>query len=131
MPANTGKNRRKMPEGRKWVKGQSGNPAGAPKRGESWAEVIKQIGDMTAEEVKNLIASWIPTLNRVPKGVTMKQLVVIRAYVALANEPSASLMNAFMDRAEGKVPDRTQMEGKLTVLGLDEMLERVYGNSGH
>ena len=117
-PANRVKSRKPTVPKSAWPKGVSGNPAGAPKRGESWAEVIKQIGNMQVEEVVQMIANWLPTLKKAPKGITLKQLVVTRAFVGLANEPSASLMNVLMDRAEGKVPQPITGadEGPLEVL---------------
>ena len=34
-----------------WKKGQSGNPAGRPKDGESWAAIIKSVGDMYPADI--------------------------------------------------------------------------------
>ncbi len=83
--------------------GVSGNPAGAPKRGESWAEIIKRIGDMTPEEAANHAESIAKKLKVIGNGVTLKEAVVIRVYASLMFEPTASLLNSFMERAEGKV----------------------------
>ena len=45
------------PRGKPFPKGIGGNPKGAPKRGESWAEIIKKYGDMTpVEAAQNIIA---------------------------------------------------------------------------
>ena len=45
--------RKAPPKG--WKPGQSGNPKGRPKDGESWAAVIKEISDMPADEVLALV----------------------------------------------------------------------------
>lgn len=106
--ANTTKTRRKPKTA--WKPGQSGNPAGAPKRGESWAEIIKTVGDLTPEElVTKAVPQWLKAFKGMPKGVTFKELVVIRAFASLLDESSASLFNALMDRADGKVQDRVQV----------------------
>ena len=91
-----------------WKKGQpSPNPAGAPKRGESWGEIIKKIGNMTGEEV----AQYAETFREIAKDLgklgkmTLKESAVLRAYHAFLQEPNASLWNVLLDRDEGKVPD--------------------------
>ena len=93
------------PRGKPWKKGQSGNPRGAPKRGESWAEIIKRIGDMTPSEAAEHARTIAGKLKTIGDGLTLKEAVVVRVYAALLFEPSASLLNAFMERAEGKVKE--------------------------
>lgn len=106
MSANTLKTgkKRKLPK-TAWKKGQSGNPAGAPKRGESWSEIIKRIGDMTPIEAAEHAKAIAGKLRSMGDGLTLKEAVVVRVYAALLFEPSASLLNSFMERAEGKVAD--------------------------
>ena len=103
--------KRKAPPGA-WKKGQSGNPKGAPKRGESWAEIITRIGNMTPIEAADHANEIAKQLRKIGGGVTLKEAVVIRGYAALLFEPQASLLNAYMDRAEGKVSDRVELTGK-------------------
>lgn len=97
------------PRGRPFPKGTSGNPAGAPKRGESWAEIIKQFGDMTPVEAADLTAKIAGKLRNYGDALTLKQAVVMRIYAALLFEPQPGLLNAFMDRADGKVADRVDV----------------------
>lgn len=85
-----------------WKPGQSGNPLGAPKRGQSWAEIITEIGNMTGPEVSKLAGKIGKEFATLDPGVTVKTLVVIRVYGQMINEPSPGLLNAFMDRVEGK-----------------------------
>lgn len=104
--ANSGgqssKRRGKVENLKPWPKGQSGNPAGAPKRGESWAEIIKRIGEMTDAEFMELKRNH----------PTQKQQAIMAVYMALKNDPQPGVFNAIMDRAEGKVADKTELTGK-------------------
>jgi hypothetical protein len=86
-----------------WVKGgASPNPKGAPKRGQSWKEIIHEIGEMTPDEARAISAKLF---EQVPlhDEVTLKQAVVMRVYASLLFEPQPGLLNAFMERVEGKV----------------------------
>lgn len=85
-----------------WKPGQSGNPTGAPKRGQSWAEIVKEIGDLTGPEIAAKVGQWSQYMAGLPGDVTVKTLVVIRAYEALLKDPDPKLLIALMDRAEGK-----------------------------
>src|SRR3990172_5876691 len=104
MPAKTQKSgKRGGKRSTSWKPGQSGNPKGSPKRGESWAEIIKRYGEMTPGEAAQESMELARKLLSIGEGVTLKQAVVLRVYAALLFEPQASLLNAFLDRAEGKV----------------------------
>jgi hypothetical protein len=93
-----------------WPKGKSGNPAGAPKRGESWAELFASIGNLTGEEAaERTIKLWAGKFRSLPKGVTLKELVVLRAFAALLDESNARLLKEVMDRAEGKVAEHVDL----------------------
>lgn len=98
-----------------WQPGKSGNPKGAPKRGESWTELIKSIGEMTGEQVAAFAGNLGAEFTKMPKGVTLKTLVIMRVYGQMINEPSPGLLNAFMERAEGKVIDKSVHEGGITL----------------
>ena len=102
----------------RWKKGESGNPKGAPKRGESWAEVIKRFGEMTPAEASAHSLELSQKFLSIGEGVTLKQAVVLRVYGSLLFEPDARLLNAFMDRAEGKV---TQPISNVT----DNLMQRL------
>lgn len=97
-------------KGKPFQKGKSGNPAGAPKRGQSWAELFNSIGELTGGEVaEKAVALWTKQFKALPKGVTLKELVVIKAYAALLDEGNARLLKEVMDRAEGKVKDQVDV----------------------
>jgi len=94
-------------------KGQSGNPKGSPKRGQSWAELFNSIGELTGGQVaEKVVKLWAKQFRSMPEGVTLKELVVIRAFAALLDESNARLLKEVMDRAEGKVPDKVEGTGK-------------------
>jgi hypothetical protein len=112
-----------------WKPGASGNPKGRPKKGESWAELIRTISDMTGPEVAKEFAYLAKTLMQYPDNVTLRTLIIIRAIVFLANEPNTALLREVMDRTDGPVPARVEMQPGLQVLGLQEMLEKVYGDA--
>jgi hypothetical protein len=86
-----------------WKPGQSGNPAGAPKRGDSWAETIKAIGEMDGPGIAALWDTQHKEFAKLPEGITMKQLVVMTVYASLLREPSPGNWRELMERADGKV----------------------------
>lgn len=122
--------KKRKPPRSAWKPGQSGNPSGRPPDGESWAGVFKELANKTAEELADMFGDndLGRTYKRFPKGVQMKYLVGGRVLAALMFEPSGSMLNVYMDRMEGKVPDKIQHEGTLRVDGLKETLAKVYGN---
>jgi hypothetical protein len=130
LVANSAATARK-PRGKPFPKGQSGNPAGRPKDGESWSKIIKEVGDMYPADLLAIIGEGNDLgrqIKQLPAGVQMKYLVTARVYAALMFEPTAGLWNGLMERAEGKVPDRLQLEGKLNVDGLEKSLDLIYGS---
>ena len=85
-----------------WQKGTPPpNPKGAPKRGESWAEIIGRVGDMTPAEAATASLELSKQLLKIGEGVTLKEAVVLRVYGALLFDPNPGLLNAFMNRVEG------------------------------
>lgn len=79
------------------------NKKGAPKRGESWAEIIKRVGEYTPSEAAERSLSLAKQLLEIGDGMTLKEAVIMRIYASLLFEPQPGLFNAFMDRTEGKV----------------------------
>lgn len=98
------------PRGRPWPKGVSGNPKGSPKRGESWAEIIKRVGEMTPSEAAERSLQLAKQLLSIGDGVTLKEAVVMRVYASLLFEPQPGLFNSFMDRTEGKVKQPIEVD---------------------
>ncbi len=98
------------------VKGSAAlNPDGAPKRGDSWAETIKSIGEMDGPSIAALWDTQHHEFGKLPEGITMKQLVVMTVYAALLREPSPGNWRELMDRAEGPVEQQEKHSGEVTV----------------
>lgn len=118
-------NNKKTGEPNRWPKGKSGNPAGRPKDGESWAAIIKAVGDMYPDDILALVGSGNDLgreIAQLPKGVQMKYLVTARVFAALMFEPTAGLWNNLMDRADGKVSQPIEIQDELTE---DERIARL------
>ena len=99
-----------------WKPGKSGNPDGAPKRGDSWAETIKSIGEMDGPSIAALWDTQHREFGKLPEGISMKQLVVMTVYAALLREPSPGNWRELMDRAEGPVKQQDEHSGKVEIV---------------
>lgn len=90
-----------------WKKGmKSPNPTGRPKDGESWAAIIKAVGDMYPSDLVTFIGADNDLgrmLSKLPQGTQMKYLVTARVFASLMFEPTSSLWKDLMERAEGKI----------------------------
>ena len=112
------KNTAKKPPGKPFTKGDPRiNRAGAPKRGESWAEIIDRIGNMTPIEAAEHAHAIAGKLKQMGGAMTLKEAVVIRGYAALLFEPTSSLMNVYMDRTDGKVKEQIDVTSNGQTLG--------------
>jgi hypothetical protein len=103
---------------------------GRPKDGENWKNIAAEISNMNTADILSFVSETSElgkAFKRLSPNVQMKWLVLLRVIYILATEPNAGLFNAFLDRVEGKVADRVQMDGGLEVEGLSEMLDKVYG----
>lgn len=117
-------NKAKAGKPHRWQKGQSGNPAGRPKDGESWAAIIKAVGDMYPADILAFVGAnndLGKVLAQLPQAVQMKYLVTARVFAALMFEPSSGLWKELMERAEGKVQDHVDITSdgeKITEIGV-------------
>lgn len=103
----------------RFVKGHSGNPTGRPKDDKAWASIIRDVGNMTTDEILEFIPKNNElgrAINKMPKGTQMKYLVTARVFTALMFEPTSGLWNGLMDRADGKVKDVIENEGLVEIL---------------
>jgi hypothetical protein len=111
------------PRGGSWKPGQSGNPAGRPKDGESWAAIIAAVGNMYPEDILEFIGrnnDLGKVIAQLPKGVQMKYLVTARVYAALLFEPTSGLWKELMERAEGKITERVDVTSDGEKIGSDD-----------
>jgi hypothetical protein len=125
------KPKRKAPKSA-WKPGQSGNPKGRPKDGQSWREVLTELSNMTTEDILLMIGADNDlgrNIKLMPKNVQMKYLVGARVIAALMFEPTSGLWNGLMDRIDGKVPDQLKISNLLEVDGLEARLTLLYGKN--
>ena len=135
-PANRKKTGKPAPKHKanktSWKPGQSGNPKGRPKDGQSWREVLAELSNMTTEDILLMIGADNDlgrNIKLMPKNVQMKYLVGARVIAALMFEPTAGLWNGLMDRIDGKVPDQLKISNLLEVDGLEARLTLLYGEN--
>jgi len=114
-----------------WRPGESGNPKGRPPDEESLSGIMRQVLDMTPEEIND----WLPANNPLgksyadmPRNATMKTLLVLRIIQSQMFDPNGVMTREIFDRLEGRVPFRAEVDGKLTVENLTGLLDRVYGD---
>jgi len=105
---NNGNNNKKPGgiTGKGFVKGDPRiNRKGAPVRGQSWRETVKRITDMTREEAIVYVG---PTskigrqLKELSADMPIKDAIVFATIIAYGREPNARMLQALMDREEGK-----------------------------
>lgn len=103
------------PRGKPWKPGQSGNPLGRPRDGESWASVIAAVGNMYTDDLLAFIGANNDLgrqISQLPKNVQLKYLVTTRVFAALMFEPTSGLWKELMERAEGKVVSPVDVTSK-------------------
>lgn len=100
MPDNT---KKRKPPKNAWKPGQSGNPRGAPKHGESWASVLTWAANLTGEEAAKIVPPELASAFKNLKGLKLKEAVALRVMAVLLDNPTGPLFNAVLDRVEGKV----------------------------
>ena len=113
LPAPIASNRAKRKAtGKPFQPGNNANPRGRPAEGESWSGMIKKIGNMKPSEAAKYLRDIKRKLEGLGDELTLKEIVVLRAFSTLALEANASLMNVLMDRAEGRTPSTLQLPNK-------------------
>ena len=93
-----------------WKPGRSGNPKGRPPDGESWAGLLRAVGNMTAGDVVRFIETGCLTaaFRSMPQHLQLKILVVLRVYQSLICDPQAAILKEVMERTDGKITDRPE-----------------------
>jgi len=96
--------KKKMPRGKPWQKGQSGNPKGRPKNERSITAMLRNqldmVADITLEDgTKNTEKTWAE--------------LIVDAVLKGAATGDGRLTKELLDRLEGKVADKVQGEVKV------------------
>lgn len=87
-----------------WKKGgQSPNPTGRPREGESWAGILRWAANLTGVEASELSPDTLRESFDAIGGLKLKEAIALRVMGELLSGPSSGLFNAVMDRAEGKL----------------------------
>lgn len=97
-----------------WKPGQSGNPNGAPRKGQSIAETIRTISASTPREIRKLLKRLGSTgrsgleqsLSTLPQDTPLRFLQHTSAFVATICDPNASINSYLRDSDEGKPIER-------------------------
>ncbi|MBT3421198.1 MAG: hypothetical protein HOB17_12390 [Candidatus Marinimicrobia bacterium] len=98
--ANRFKQTKKMPTGRRFKPGQSGNPKGRPKKDKCIPDLLRKIGEFQApEELYDRVIEYF----ELPKDatLTMAEAVCMVVYMK-ALEGQSWAINFIVDRTEGK-----------------------------
>jgi hypothetical protein len=93
-------------KGKPFVKGDPRiNRKGAPVRGQSYAEAVKRLSDMTNEELADFFGRNTPLGRQFllqPKDVVSRDVIIGRGIVTLENDFDARGFGQLTDRSEGK-----------------------------
>jgi hypothetical protein len=123
------KTQKRTPPKSAWKKGDpSPNPKGRPRDGESWAAIIKSVGDMYPTDILAFIGENNDlgrALKQYPASVQMKYLVTARVFSALMFEPTSGLWKELMERAEGKVTDKVDLSNTDGTLKPPQIIEII------
>ena len=90
-----------------WVKGQTGNPKGAPKRSQQFAPVIRRALREKDPET----------------GKTKRELVALKL-VELGCTGHIEAVRILLERMDGKVVEQLNVSGTLTMEGVIRLLEQ-------
>lgn len=85
------------------MRGKTNNPRGAPRRGESWADIIAAVGRKTGKEA----AMKIEGMANAPRPLSttdLKTTVVLCVFAKTIEQPDGRLLRELIDRAEGRRP---------------------------
>lgn len=82
------------------------DPYGKKQGQQSWAQIIKRIGDTNLSDLKEMYVEAIDKLEQYG-NMTLRELAVIRAYFETIEHPNPSMLNWLAERSEGKVPQMT------------------------
>ena len=105
---NSPKQPKRAPTAGSFKPGQSGNPGGRPKDGESFATVLRDLLSKDGPEIANLCKTYAKEFRQLPAGVNMRSMIALRWIVSLMAEPTTGLLQQMIDRTDGPVPSVLQ-----------------------
>lgn len=105
----TSKQRKRPAPKTAWKPGQSGNPGGRKKGGDSFASVLREFLGMSGPAIAGKIAFFKREFAKLPDDVDLRSLIALRWITSIMNEPTPGLMKELLDRTDGPVP--TKIEG--------------------
>ena len=95
------------------------NKGGAPRKGQSWAETIKRLTDMTRDEAVAYVGGQKTHLGKLlkelPAGVPIKDALILAYIVQFGREPSASFLSGLADREDGKPSQSVKLDGHVSM----------------
>lgn len=106
-PENSAKAAR--PVGRPFKKGQSGNPGGRPKITNSVTYWLREFGNMTPKALADVCSLYSAELKKGGDKTTMFGLIAARLLMSQVNQPDSRLLDVLLDRTEGKVTDKLEV----------------------
>lgn len=113
---NKGAQGKKPPIGKRWQKGQSGNPGGKPKNEVSLTAWMRDILGMTSEQAAKLCDQYARDFRQIKTGdVPLVGIVAIRVVQSVINDPPPGLVGQIWDRLDGKVKDEIDAKGDITI----------------
>jgi hypothetical protein len=115
-PQNRGaQGRNKPPEGKRFQKGQSGNPGGKPKDAVSLTHWVREIGAMTSAKAAELCEEYAKDFRAHKTGdVPLIGVVAIRIFQTIINDAPPGLTGQLWDRIDGTVETKVSTTGETT-----------------
>jgi len=108
MPQNRPEQAKRKANKTSFKPGQTGNPGGRPKDGESFASVLRDLLSKDGPEIAGLCTTYAKEFRQLPKGVNMRSMIALRWIASLMADPTTGLLQQMIDRTDGPVPSVLQ-----------------------